>query len=65
MAIRELNRQIHSHRLELYHTNQVYENSRREQAWLQAELEKPRRAHQETRVRTLQEVERVEKDLLC
>ena len=31
----------------------VYENSRREQAWLQAELENRERAHQENRVRTL------------
>ena len=31
-AIRELNRQIHSHRVEIYHTNQGCESSRREQA---------------------------------
>ena len=64
MALRELNRQIHSHRMELYHTNQVYENSRREQAWLQAELENRERAHQETRIRTLQEGE-VLKRICC
>ena len=57
MALRESNRQIHSHRMEPYHTNQVYENSRRAQAWLQAELENRERAQQETCFRTLQEVE--------
>ena len=57
IALRELNRQFHSHRLEHHHTNQINENSRREQAWLQAELENRERALQETRIRTLQEME--------
>ena len=58
MALRELNTQIHSHRMELHHANQVFEKSRREQASLQADLEKPRkRLHQETRFRTFQEME--------
>ena len=59
MVLRESNRQIHSHRVDPYHTNQVYENSRRAQAWLQAELENRERAQQETCFRTLQEVEEI------
>ena len=35
----------------------IYQNSLSEQAWLQAELEERERAHQETRIRTLQEME--------
>ena len=54
---RESNRQIHSHRMEPYRTNHIYENSRRAQAWLQAELENRERAQQETCFGTLQEVE--------
>ena len=33
-AIRELKRQIHSHRMEIFHRNLEYEASRREQVWL-------------------------------
>ena len=53
--------QLQSHRMELYLTNQVNENLWREQAWLQAELENRARDHQETRMRTLQEVEELKK----
>ena len=63
MALRESNRQIHSHRMEPHHTNQVYENSRRAQAWLQAELENRERAQQETCFGTLQEVEEIK--MIC
>ena len=35
----------------------IYQNSLSEQAWLQAELEERERANQETRIRTLQEME--------
>ena len=62
--IRELNRQIRSSRMEIYRTNQGCATSWRDQAWLQAELEIQERAHQETRIRTLQEVEESKKDLL-
>ena len=61
MALRALSGQMHSHRMELYHTNQVCENSRREQAWLQAELENRERAQQETRIETLQEAEELKR----
>ena len=64
MALRELNRQIHSHDLELHHTNQVYGNSPREQPWFQADFENRERAHQETRIGTLQEVEELKKNSL-
>ena len=57
MALRESNRQIHSQRMELCHTNHVHENSPREQAWLQADVDNRERAHQETRIKTLQDVE--------
>ena len=39
-AIHEMNRQIQSYRMEIYHTNQGYATSRREPAWLHAELKK-------------------------
>ena len=62
---RELSRHIQAHRMELYHANHVFENSRREEACLQAELENRERAHRETRMRTFQEVEESKKkDLL-
>ena len=57
MALRESNRQIHSHRMELYQANQVYENSQREQIMFHAELENRERTLQETRIGTLQEME--------
>ena len=50
-----LNSQIHSHRVEVYHTNQGYEASRREQAWLQAERQNRERA-QGARLKITQEV---------
>ena len=60
-ALRESNRQVHCHRMELYQANQAYENSRREQILLQAELENRERAVQETRVSTHQEMEELKK----
>ena len=61
MALRGSNRQIRSHRVEHCHTDQIYENSRREQSWLQAELGNRERAHQETRSGTLQDIEELKR----
>ena len=47
--------------MEIYHTNQGYENSRRAQAWFQAELENRETAHQEIRMKFLQEVEELKR----
>ena len=63
-ALRESNRRMHSHRVELYQANQVCENSKREQVWSHVELESGERALQETRSGTLQENARIEKDFL-
>ena len=48
-VIRELHRQIHSHRMEIYHRNQEYEVSRREPSWLHAELRNHDRAQRDDR----------------
>ena len=61
MVLRESNRQIHSHRMGLYQANQVYENSRREQIPLFAEMENRERDVQESRIRTLQAIEELTK----
>ena len=61
MALRVSNRQIHSHRMEHYQANEVHENSRREHVMLRAELAKREMVHQETRSRTLQELESLKK----
>ena len=50
--------------MKIYRTNQGYATSQSDQAWLQAQLENQERAHKETRIRTLQEVEESKKDLL-
>ena len=57
MALRESNRHVHYHRMELYQASQVYDNPPREQITLHAELENREEAFQETRMRTLQEME--------
>ena len=56
-AIRELQRQIQSNRMEIDHTNLGYETSRREQARLHEELAKRERALRETHIRSIHEVE--------
>ena len=49
-ATHELNRQIcSSQHVEIYHIDQECEASRREQAWLQAELEIREKAHRDAR----------------
>ena len=60
MAFRDMNRQIHSHRMEPSHTNHINENSRREQVWLQAELETEKELIKEL----VSGSGRIEKDLL-
>ena len=55
-ALRESNGQIHSHRMEFYHANQICETSRWEQ-----ELESRERTHQETRIRTHQKMQELKK----
>ena len=39
LTLRESNRRMHSHRVELYQANQACENSRREQNWSRVELD--------------------------
>ena len=58
--LRELNRQIHSHR-KTPPSESVFETSRRAQAWLQAELQDRHRPLQETRIGTLQEMVQLKK----
>ena len=60
IALRELNRQF----ILIVWSTTIRENSRREQAWLQAELENRERAHQENPIRTFQEVEEL-KHICC
>ena len=61
MALHESNRQIHSHRTELYEASQIKENSQREQVWLQAELENRERALRESRFENYPGNGRIEK----
>ena len=55
-AIRELQRQIQSNRMEIDHTHLGYETSRREQARLHEELAQRERALRETHIRSIHEV---------
>ena len=60
-AIRELNGQILSHRMEIYHKHLGHSTSRREQACFQAELFRRERVHQVARIKTVREVEEIER----
>ena len=64
MALREENLQILSRRMELHRANQSHEHSRRDRVWHRTELEERERALQETRMRTVQEIEEFQKYLL-
>ena len=57
ICIREFRRQAHSNRLEMDYVNCGYEESRREQARLHEELDQREKAHRETRIRSIHEVE--------
>ena len=50
--------------MKISRTNEGYATSWRDQAWLQAELEIQERAHQENRIRNLEEVEEF-KQICC
>ena len=60
-SIRGLQRQIHSSRMEIDHTNLGYETSRREQARLHEELAQRERALRETHVRSIHEMEELKR----
>ena len=60
-SVRELQRQIHSSRWKIDHTNQGYETSRREQARLREELAQRERALRETHIRSIHEVEELKR----
>ena len=49
--------QLHSQRIELYHANQLTDQTRREKSWLCDELEMRDKASQEDRARKCQEIE--------
>ena len=53
-SVRDLQRQLHANRLEIYCTNQGYEESRKEQARLHEEL--AQRVLRESQIRSIHEV---------
>ena len=55
--IRDLNRRIQSHSMEIDHTNIGYEQARREQARLHEDLAERERACRETHIRSIREME--------
>ena len=56
-ALHEASLQLHSQRMELFQRNQLSHHSRREKERLCTQLEERERALQDTRIRTLQEIE--------
>ena len=56
-SVRDLQRQLDAIRLDFYCTNQVYEESRKEQARLHEELAQRERILRETQIRSIHEVE--------
>ena len=56
-AIQNLSTQLRSQHKKIYHRGQEYKVSRREQALLHAELQNRERAHQDARIKIIQEVE--------
>ena len=60
-CIRELQRQAHSHRLEMKNTNCGYEESRREQARLHEELALREKALRDTRIRNIHGMEELKR----
>ena len=61
-CIRELQRQAHSHRLEMESANCEYEESRREQARLQEELALREKALRDSRIRNIHEVKELKRN---
>ena len=59
--VRDLQRQLDSNRLEIYCTNQGYEESRREQATLHDELAQRERVLRDTRIRNIHEMEELKR----
>ena len=60
-SVRDLQRQLDSSCLEIYCTNQGYEESRREQARLHEELAQRERVLRETVIRSIHEVEELKR----
>ena len=60
-SLRELQRQCHSSRMDIDHTNLGYETSRREQARLHEELAQRERALRETHIQIIHEVEEMKR----
>ena len=60
-SFRNLQRQLDFNRLEIYCTNQGYEESRREQARLHEELALREKAHRHTRIRTFHGMEELKR----
>ena len=56
-AIRDLDRQLRSQDIQIYHGVQEYEALRREQAWLRAELQSREKAPRDARINTVEDVE--------
>ena len=60
-ALIESSLQVHSQRMELHQAKQSYDHSWREKGWLRTDLEDRERALQESRIRTLQDMEELKK----
>ena len=60
-SVRDLQRPLDSNRLEIYCTNQGYEESRKEQARLHEELPQRKRVLRETEIRSIHEVGEMKK----
>ena len=58
---RDLQRQLDSNRLGIYCTNQVYEETRKEQARLHEELVQREKALRDTRFRSIHEVQQLKR----
>ena len=65
VALYETGMQFQSQRMELYQANQLTDQTRREKSWLCDEVEMRNRAFQEHRARSCQEIEELQKKLLC
>ena len=59
IALYETGIQLQSQRMELYHANQLTDQTRREKIWLCDELEMRNRALQEYRARICQEIKQL------
>ena len=60
-SVRDLQRQLESDRLEIYCTNQGYQESRREQDRFHEQLAQRERVLRETQIRSIHEVEELKR----